>query len=83
MDNRLGVWNSLKIAENLHDGILVFSCWEETGGGSVGYLGKYIYENYNVKQALISDVTWVTNGIKFEEGVVVSARDSGIPRKHL
>ena len=81
MDNRLGVWNSLKIAENLHDGILVFSCWEETGGGSVGYLGKYIYENYNVKQALISDVTWVTNGIKFEEGVVVSARDSGIPRK--
>ena len=81
MDNRLGVWNSLKIAENLHDGILVFSCWEETGGGSVGYLGKYIYENYNVKQALISDVTWVTNGIKFEKGVVISARDSGIPRK--
>jgi len=81
MDNRLGVWNSLKIAENLLNGILVFSCWEETGGGSVGYLAKYIYEKYNVQQALISDVTWVTEGVKFGEGTVVSARDSGIPRR--
>jgi len=81
MDNRLGVWNALKIAENLLHGILVFSCWEETGGGSVGYLGKYIYEKYNIKQALISDVTWVTKGIKFGKGTVVSARDSGIPRR--
>tara|TARA_B100000945_G_scaffold304242_1_gene289567 strand:- start:453 stop:929 length:477 start_codon:yes stop_codon:yes gene_type:complete len=81
MDNRLGVWNALKIAENLVDGILVFSCWEETGGGSVGYLGKYIYENYNVRQALISDVTWVTQGIQFGKGTVVSARDSGIPKR--
>ena len=60
MDNRLGVWNSLKVAENLTNGIIVFSCWEETGGGSVGYLAKYIYEKYNVRQALISDITWVT-----------------------
>ena len=59
MDNRLGVWNSLKVAENLTNGIIVFSCWEETGGGSVGYLAKYIYEKYNVRQALISDITWV------------------------
>ena len=81
MDNRLGVWNSLKVAENLLDGIIVFSCWEETGGGSVGYLGKYIYEKYGVKQALISDVTWITEGIKFGHGAVISARDSGIPRK--
>jgi len=81
MDNRLGVWNALKIAENLSDGIIIFSCWEETGGGSVGYLGKYIYEKYKVKQALISDITWVTEGIKFGKGTVVSARDSGIPRR--
>tara|TARA_S200000501_G_C20302102_1_gene516271 strand:- start:30 stop:506 length:477 start_codon:yes stop_codon:yes gene_type:complete len=81
MDNRLGVWNSLKVAENLLDGIIVFSCWEETGGGSVGYLGKYIYEKYGVKQALISDVTWITDGIKFGHGAVISARDSGIPRR--
>jgi len=81
MDNRLGVWNALKVAETLEDGVIVFSCWEETGGGSVGYLGKYIYEKWGVRQALISDITWVTEGVPHGEGVVISLRDSGIPRK--
>ena len=81
MDNRLGVWNALKVAETLEDGVIVFSCWEETGGGSVGYLGKYIYEKWGVRQALISDITWVTEGIPHGEGVAISMRDSGIPRK--
>ena len=49
MDNRLGMWNALRVAETLKDGIIVFSCWEETGGGSVGYLGKYIYEKWDVR----------------------------------
>ena len=60
MDNRLGVWNALKVAEKLENGIICFSAWEEHGGGSVGYLAKFIYEKYGVKQALISDITWVT-----------------------
>jgi len=81
MDNRLGMWNALKVAETLEDGVLVFSCWEETGGGSVGYLGKHIYENWGVRQALISDITWVTEGVPHGEGVAISMRDSGIPRK--
>lgn len=81
MDNRLGMWNALKVAETLEDGIIVFSCWEETGGGSVGYLGKYIYENWAVRQALISDITWVTEGVPHGKGVAISMRDSGIPRK--
>jgi len=81
MDNRLGMWSALKVAESLENGIIVFSCWEETGGGSVGYLGKYIYENWGVRQALISDITWVTEGIPHGEGVAISMRDSGIPRK--
>lgn len=81
MDNRLGVWNALKLAETLEDGVICFSCWEEHGGGSVGYLAKFIYENYNVKQALISDITWVTKGVKHGEGVVISMRDSGLPRR--
>ncbi|MCS5664084.1 MAG: aminopeptidase [Flavobacteriales bacterium] len=81
MDNRLGMWNALKVAETLEDGVIVFSCWEETGGGSVGYLGKYIYEKWGVRQALISDITWVTEGIPHGEGVAISMRDSGIPRK--
>lgn len=81
MDNRLGMWNALKVAETLENGAIVFSAWEEHGGGSVGYLGKYIYENYGVKQALISDITWITEGIKFNKGVAISMRDSGIPRR--
>ena len=37
MDNRLGVWNALEVAKSLENGIIVFSSWEEHGGGSVGY----------------------------------------------
>ena len=81
MDNRLGVWNALQVAKTLEDGIICFSCWEEHGGGSVGYLAKFIYENYGVKQALISDITWVTKGVKHGEGVAISMRDSGLPRR--
>ncbi|GAB3821473.1 hypothetical protein GCM10028895_23700 [Pontibacter rugosus] len=62
LDNRLGVWSALQVAETLQDGIIAFSCWEEHGGGSVAYLAKYIYEQYGVKQGLISDITWVTEG---------------------
>ncbi len=81
MDNRLGVWNALKVAETLKDGVICFSCWEEHGGGSVAYLQKFIYEKYGVKQALISDITWVTNGVQHGKGVAISLRDSLVPRK--
>ena len=81
LDNRLGVWNALKVAENLEDGIIIFSCWEEHGGGSVGFLTNFIYTKYNINKALISDITWVTEGVKAGEGVVISLRDSGIPRR--
>ena len=81
MDNRLGMWNALKVAETLENGAIVFSSWEEHGGGSVGYLAKYLFEELNVKQALISDITWVTEGVQHGKGVAVSMRDSGIPRR--
>jgi putative aminopeptidase FrvX len=81
MDNRLGVWNALEVAKTLENGVICFSCWEEVGGGSVGYLGKYIYEKWNVRQALISDITWVTEGVKHGKGVAISRRDSGLPRR--
>lgn len=81
LDNRLGVWSALKVAETLQDGAIVFSCWEEHGGGTVGYLAKFLSEKYSVKQALISDITWITEGVTHGNGVVVSLRDTGIPRK--
>ena len=81
LDNRLGVWNALKVAENLENGVIVFSCWEEHGGGSVGFLTNFIHSKYNINKALISDITWVTEGVKAGKGVVISLRDSGIPRR--
>jgi len=81
MDNRLGVWNALKVAETLTDGIIAFSCWEEHGGGSVSYLQKFISKKYKITQALISDITWVTEGVVPGKGVAISMRDSLLPRK--
>lgn len=81
MDNRLGVYNALKVAETLEDGIICFSSWEEHGAGSVGYLTRYIFEHHAVRQALISDITWVTDGVKAGKGAAISMRDSGIPRR--
>ncbi|MBS1558822.1 MAG: M20/M25/M40 family metallo-hydrolase [Bacteroidetes bacterium] len=80
LDNRLGIFNALKVAETLQDGVLVFSCWEEHGGGSANYLAKYIYKKWNVRQALISDITWVSDGIEHGQGVAISLRDRNIPR---
>jgi putative aminopeptidase FrvX len=81
MDNRLGVWNALRLCETLDDGAIVFSCLEEHGGGTVPFLSKYLYEHYKIRQALISDITWVTEGVFPGKGVVVSMRDMGIPRR--
>ncbi|MDX5347809.1 MAG: M20/M25/M40 family metallo-hydrolase [Hymenobacteraceae bacterium] len=81
MDNRLGVWSALQVAETLENGIIVFGCWEEVGGGAVRYLAKHIYEQYGVRQALVSDITWVTEGVKAGEGVAISLRDSLLPRR--
>lgn len=81
LDNRLGVYNALKVAENLQDGVIVFSCWEEHGGGSVPFLTKYIFDRWRIQNALISDITWVTEGVQSGNGVVISLRDHNIPRQ--
>ncbi|MGE0587521.1 MAG: M20/M25/M40 family metallo-hydrolase [Cyclobacteriaceae bacterium] len=81
LDNRLGIYNALKVAEELKDGVIVFSCWEEHGGGTVGYLAEYIYRQWGVRQALISDITWATDGVELGKGVAVSLRDKNIPRR--
>jgi len=81
LDNRLGVYAALELARNLENGIIAFTCWEEHGGGSVGYLADFITRKYQVFQALISDITWVTEGVKAGKGAVISLRDSGIPRQ--
>ncbi|MCU0398895.1 MAG: aminopeptidase [Cyclobacteriaceae bacterium] len=83
LDNRLGIFNTLMLVPKLKDGIIAFSCWEEHGGGSVPYLAKYMYEQWGVKQALISDITWVSDGVEPGKGVAISMRDRNVPRKQF
>lgn len=80
LDNRLGVYNALRLAETLEDGMIIFSTWEEHGGGSVPFLARFMYEEYSVRQALISDITWITEGVRPGKGAAISMRDRNIPR---
>lgn len=81
MDNRLGVWNALEVAKELENGAIVFSTYEEHGGNSVAFCARYLLEEYGVYQSLISDITWVTDGVEHGKGVAISMRDSGLPRR--
>jgi len=81
LDNRLGVWNALQLCKTLQDGAVCFSCWEEHGGGSANLLARFLYEKYEITQSLISDITWITEGVQHGKGVAMSMRDSGIPRR--
>jgi putative aminopeptidase FrvX len=81
LDNRLGIFNALHLCEDLENGWVIFSTYEEHGGGSIPFLLDFIQKNAPIKQALISDITWVTEGIHHHQGVVISVRDKFIPRK--
>lgn len=81
MDNRLGVWNALQQAHSMENGALVFSTYEEHGGGGAQVAGKFLQDKYKVRQALISDVTLLSKYIKHKKGVAISIRDRGIPRQ--
>ncbi len=81
LDNRLGVWNALQLAHTIEHGALVFGTYEEHGGGGAQFAGRFLQENFGVRQALISDVTLVSEHIKHRRGVAISMRDRGIPRR--
>lgn len=81
LDNRLGVWNALELAKTIQNGALVFTTYEEHGGGGAQFAGKFLQDNFGVQQALISDVTLLSDSIKHKKGVAISMRDRGIPRR--
>ena len=81
LDNRLGIYASLKVAETLENGAIVFTCNEEHGGGNAQKLASFLWDPFKVSQALISDITWVTEGVEHGKGVAISLRDSNIPRR--
>jgi putative aminopeptidase FrvX len=79
LDDRLGVWALLQLAPVAENVALVFTTYEETSGGTAGYLARKLYEKYRVSKAIIADVTWATEGVKPGLGPVFSIRDSRIP----
>lgn len=81
LDNRLGVWVALKLAEEMEHGALVFTSYEEHGGNSVAACARFLENKYAVNKALICDLTWATEGVKAGGGVAVSMRDSYLPRR--
>ncbi len=83
LDNRLGVYHALRLAETLENGIIAFTCWEEHGGGNVPVINRWIFENYGVRQGIICDVTWATDGVFAGKGTVISMRDRNVPRKRF
>src|SRR3569832_1895696 len=60
LDNRLGVWNALRLCETLENGAVVFSCWEVHGGEKTKKQTKKQKNKYQIRRALISDITWIT-----------------------
>ncbi|RZJ93313.1 MAG: M20/M25/M40 family metallo-hydrolase, partial [Hymenobacter sp.] len=58
-----------------------YAGYARRSGGTVPYLARYIYATYGVRQALICDITWVTEGVRPGGGCVISLRDSLIPRR--
>jgi len=81
LDNRLGIFSLLQMAKELENGVLVFTTYEEHGGGSAAYLASYLLSTYQIFKNIIVDVTWVTEGIQLGHGPVISLRDAYIPRK--
>lgn len=81
LDNRLGVYLTLQLAPVVENALFAFTAWEEHGGGSAEFISRYIYEKLQIRQALIADVTWTTEGIGHLGGAVISIRDGNIPRQ--
>lgn len=81
LDDRLGVWALLQLAPWAENIALVFTTYEEHGGGGAGYPARLLFEKYQVNKAIIADVTWSTKGVIPGKGPVISLRDSRIPRK--
>jgi putative aminopeptidase FrvX len=80
LDNRLGLWVALRTCETIENGLVLFSCYEEHGGGNAGFLARFAYERYGVSRFIVCDITWATESVRPGGGVAVSLRDRYIPR---
>ena len=83
LDNRLGLLAALKLCETLQHGIIAFTCCEEAGGSTAGILCREAFARHNVRQALVLDVTWPSNDVARNKGIVISLQDSTVPYRRF
>ncbi|MBI3141363.1 MAG: aminopeptidase [Bacteroidetes bacterium] len=81
LDNRLGVWVALQLCQSLQNGAISFTTHEEHRGGTAQNMARILFETYGTNQALVCDITWVTDGVIHGGGVAISLKDSYVPRK--
>lgn len=81
LDNRAGVWNALQVLARCEDVAVVFCPGEEATGRGAFLGARLVYEELNIQQALISDITWHTRWIRCGKGPAVSYRDRMAPRQ--
>lgn len=83
LDNRAGVWNGLRTLQRCPDVAVVFTPGEEHSGRGALIGSRLIYQDLGITQALISDITWHTGGVKNGKGPAISFRDRYIPRQRF
>lgn len=83
LDNRAGVWAALTALRRCPSIAVAFTTGEEHSGQGAFVCARYLYENYAVDQALISDITWDTAHVHRGKGVAISLRDRMTPRQRF
>ena len=70
LDNRGGIWAALNALARCPSIAVAFTTGEEHSGQGAFVCARYLYENYAVDQALISDITWDTEHVHCGKGVM-------------
>jgi putative aminopeptidase FrvX len=83
LDNRGGVCAALMALGRCPNIAVAFTVGEEHSGHGAFVCARWLYKQYGIIQALISDITWDTAHIHCGKGVAVSLRDRTVPRQRF
>ena len=83
LDNRGGMWAALNALTRCPSIAVALTTGEEHSGQGAFVCARYLFENYAVDQALISDITWDTEHVHCGKGVAISLRDRMVPRQRF
>ena len=65
-------------------GQAIFQIWENgVCDDDIAMMFERRVSNHKIKQALICDITWITDGVRPSEGTAISLRDHNVPRKQF